>query len=495
MIFTRKLSHIITMFCLIVLLGNTSLAFAAEVPADGAVAVDPNAAPTPIPTPALPPAYYEPIQTDAIEGWPAGPAVYAESAIVMDADTGTILYAKNIDEQKYPASITKIMTTLIALEHSKPTERVTFSENAIWGIERNSSHIGIRIGEVLSMEDCLYAMMLASANEVCLAVAEHIAGDVDSFVEMMNQKAVELGCTGTYFANPNGLPDDNHYTTAADMAIISKAAFQNELFREIAKTTVYKIAWTNRAGEPRWFPNSHKMLDENTLYYYEGCAGGKTGFTDVALNTLVTYATRDERNLICVSLRTNGAQYYIDTAAMLDYGFQNFQNITVKNTKKLDYRAYLMPFSATLFDCYSTQTHDDLLRDVMVSLPVEATPDKITTQDKLGADDVIERSLLYNDYIVGKDIIHQPKGVKSVLSLSSHFTGTSVAPISPDSTSTTGLAVAKTKAFSMLDEFDALPSWKYPMVALLVLLLILVIIKIGFATRRSKRKRRKSHTG
>lgn len=155
-----------------------------------------------------PDAYFEPIQTDSIAGWPAGPAVWAESAVVMDMDSGSILYSKNMDAVKYPASITKIMTTLLAIEYASPQDRVTFSEHAIFGIERNSSHIGIRVGEILSMDECWYGMMLESANEVCLSVAEHISGSVEGFVELMNQKAAQLGCTNTHFTNPNGLPDE-----------------------------------------------------------------------------------------------------------------------------------------------------------------------------------------------------------------------------------------------------------------------------------------------
>lgn len=151
-----------------------------------------------------PDAYFEPIQSNDTANWPQGPAVWAESAVVMDLDSGTFLYSKNMDVAKYPASITKILTTLIAIEHSRPSEKVTFSENAVYGIEQGSSNIGIRLGENLTMEDCLYGMMLESANEVCVAVAEHISGSVDAFVELMNQKATSLGCTNTHFTNPNG---------------------------------------------------------------------------------------------------------------------------------------------------------------------------------------------------------------------------------------------------------------------------------------------------
>ena len=217
----------------------------------------------------------------------------------MDLDSGTFLYSKNMDVTKYPASITKILTTLIAIEHSRPSEKVTFSENAVYGIEQGSSNIGIRLGENLTMEDCLYGMMLESANEVCVAVAEHISGSVDAFVELMNQKAASLGCTNTHFTNPNGLPDENHYTTAHDMALIAQAAYNNATFRKVCQTTTYCIGTTNKCGEKRWLSNHHKMLPDRD-YTYEGCTGGKTGFTQVALNTLVTYAERDGRRLVCV---------------------------------------------------------------------------------------------------------------------------------------------------------------------------------------------------
>ena len=488
MSFSKRLYRLIAVFCLIGVLGNTSLVYATEVPADEST----EAEPTPIPTPTHPAAYTEPIQTDEIKDWPAGPAVYAEAALVMDANTGTILYAKNINDKKYPASITKILTALVAIEHSKLNERVIFSDHAIWGIARDSSHIGIRIGENLSMEECLYGIMLASANEVCIAVAEHIAGDVDSFVAMMNAKAAELGCTGTNFVNPNGLPDDNHYTTAADMALIAQAAFKNDLFRQISGTKSYKIGWTNKTGEDRWVGNHHKMLWDNNSHYYESCVGGKTGFTNEALNTLVTYATRDERDLICVSLRTNGARIYYDTAQMLDYGFANFKNIAANNTKKTDYGAYLMPFPSALLGCYSWQTQEDLLRDDIISIPTESDASNVVAQDSLDEESsLITRSFTYNDYFLSSDVIHQPAGVKSVASLRSKFADSNLLPLpSPTPTPMTGLDAVKEKASSAIDTFDELPSWKYPMLAVLGLLLVLLTVKIVFTVKRKKRKKK-----
>lgn len=283
-----------------------------------ASAAEGEAVPTVDPHPA---AYYEPIQTDAIAGWPAGPAIYAESGILVDLSDGRILYAKNIDKQLYPASITKIMTTLLAIENCSPEEQVTFSQKALDSIEWDSSNIGCRLGEVLTMEQCWYGMMLNSANEVCSGVAEHVSGSIEAFVELMNEKAASLGCTGTHFSNANGLPDENHYTTAHDMALIAQAAFANETFRTVTGTKTYEIPATEKYTEIRYLRNHHKMLLPDTEYYYEGCIGGKTGYTEAALNTLVTFAERDGTTLMCVTMRTQGRQVYTDTASLFDYGF------------------------------------------------------------------------------------------------------------------------------------------------------------------------------
>lgn len=268
-----------------------------------------------------PAAYYEAVQTDALANWPQGPAIYAESGILVDLDTQEILYSKNIDKQLYPASITKVMTTLVAIESSSPEEPVTFSQHALDSIEWDSSNIGCRLNETLTMEQCWYAMMLNSANEVCCGVAEHISGSIEAFVEKMNQKAAELGCTNTHFSNPNGLPDETHYTTAHDMALIANAAYQNESFRQVFSTRQYEIPPTPQYTETRYLYNHHKMMQPDTEYYYEGCLGGKTGYTETALNTLVAIASRNGKNLLCVTMRTQGRQVYTDTASLFDYGF------------------------------------------------------------------------------------------------------------------------------------------------------------------------------
>lgn len=159
----------------------------------------------------------------------------------MDVQSGAILYEKNIDKREYPASITKVMTALVAIENSSLSETVTYSRNAVTNLESGASNIEIQPGEKLSMEDSLYAILLMSANEACNGVAEHVAGSIDNFVAMMNQKAKELGCTGTHFANANGLWMSNHYTTAHDMALISQEAYKNPTFAKLPERNVISL--------------------------------------------------------------------------------------------------------------------------------------------------------------------------------------------------------------------------------------------------------------
>ncbi|MCI9099456.1 MAG: D-alanyl-D-alanine carboxypeptidase [Lachnospiraceae bacterium] len=287
---------------------------------DPSISSDTAEEPTPDP---FPPSYYLPVESNEIPGWPQGPQVQAESAVLMDMDCGICLYEKNSRQRQYPASITKIMTALLTAENAKLSDVVTFSENAVYGIEPDSSHIGITAGEQLTVEESLYGLLLASANEVAMGLAEHVAGSVEAFVEMMNEKARSLGCQDTHFVNPHGLHDENHYVTAYDMALIARAAYQNPTFRKIAGTAEHEIPPTNLQEEARYLVNNHKLLSNSSMYY-DGCQGGKTGFTDQALNTLVTFAQRDNRTFVCVDLKTNGTPIYADTGAILDYGFTNF---------------------------------------------------------------------------------------------------------------------------------------------------------------------------
>lgn len=254
------------------------------------------------------------------------PDLVANAAIVMDAASGQVLYEKNSQEKKYPASITKILTVLIALEHNVDfNATVTMSENAIWGVERDSTLIGLDVGEQVTVKDLVYATMVKSANECAYALAEYVAGDIESFAKLMNERAAEIGCKNTHFITPNGLHDEDHYTTAYDMALITKEALKNETFREIAGTLNYTVPATNLTDETRPLWNGNKMINPAEPYYYEYCEGGKTGYTMKANNTLITFAKKDGLELICVIMDCDGAKYaYSDTKALYNYCYNNY---------------------------------------------------------------------------------------------------------------------------------------------------------------------------
>lgn len=284
--------------------------------------------------------YAEPTDSNGLTNWPQGPAVYADSAIVMDMNSGAILYGKQIDKQHYPASITKLLTTLVALDHAKLTDKVEFSQDSISFLQYGDAHIGMRAGEELTLEDSLYAVLLASANEVSYAVAESVGkqmgGDYNTFIEAMNEESDALGCTGSHWTNANGLHDEQHYTTAHDMALIGAAVYQKEAFRTIAQSLTHQIPPTNLVNEVRTVNQKHKMLWPQNANYYEYCKGGKTGYTDQARTTLVTMADNGELQLVAVVLYDFGVDAYTDTRAIFDYGFNNFSKVMLKDQEKAD---------------------------------------------------------------------------------------------------------------------------------------------------------------
>lgn len=277
-------------------------------------------------------------ETNNIKGWPAGPLIYADSAIVMDMNSGAVVYGKKVDERHYPASITKLLTALVALENSKPDDEVYFSENSTSFLEYGDASIGMRPGEILSMDDALHGMLLASANEVSYAIAESVGklmgGGYDTFIQKMNDRAAEIGCTGSHWVNANGLHDDQHYTTAHDMAVIASELYQFSEARTVMQTLNYTIGTTNLVNETRTFQQNHKMLWPGNTYYYEFCTGGKTGYTDQSGTTLVTMADNGTLQLAAVVLHDYGNDAYTDTRAMFDYVFNNFSVTKLAEQKK-----------------------------------------------------------------------------------------------------------------------------------------------------------------
>ena len=244
------------------------------------------------------------------------PATASQTSVVMDVSTGQVLVEKEMNQQMYPASITKIMTVLLALENADPATVHTMSYEATHSIDPGSTHIALTEGEQITLKDLIYATMVASANDAANGIAECVGGSIDQFVEMMNEKAKEIGAVNTHFVNANGLHDPDHYTTAYDMALITQYALGVEGFREYWCAEEYTIQPTNKQSQERNLGTQHSMFVESQ-FTYEGCTGGKLGYTDEARHTSVTTAKRGELELICVTMSSQKYEKYEDTAACL----------------------------------------------------------------------------------------------------------------------------------------------------------------------------------
>ena len=297
---------------------------------------DPIVTATPVPdgqaaavTPAHSSYYSQAADTDSIDGWPKGPGIEAQAAVLMDVNTEAVLYSKNADTQLYPASITKILTTLLACENLNAKTNITVSEKASTSVTAGDSSIYAAPGEKFTRDQALMAVMLQSANEMSVAVAEEVSGSVKKFAELMNWRAKLFGCKNTHFNNPNGLPDENQHTTAHDMALIFREAIKNQDFLDIIGTQSFTIDPTNMNPESRTYSTHHALVAQGAPEYYEGCFGGKTGVTEASKNTLVSGATRDGMTLIAVAMRADAGQVCQDHISMFDYGFNNFQKVEV----------------------------------------------------------------------------------------------------------------------------------------------------------------------
>ncbi len=247
------------------------------------------------------------------------PEISAEAGVLYDATHNVFLFEKNADEKLYPASITKLMTALLVMEHGNLNDTVTFSKAATTNLESGAVTLSLTEGDKVSVKDCMYGLLMKSANEVANGLAEYVSGSVSAFADLMNQKAAALGCTNTHFVNPNGLNDPDHYSTCRDMAKIAKAAFENPTIREISSTLSYTFPATKKAAA-RTITPGHKMLYPTDSRYYSGILGGKTGYTSLAGNTLVTCVEQNGVRLIAVVMKASGT-HYTDTKAMLDYGY------------------------------------------------------------------------------------------------------------------------------------------------------------------------------
>lgn len=260
--------------------------------------------------------------------YPEAPEIESGNCILMDADTGIVLYEKNSSEKCYPASVTKLMTALLVVENCNPSDTLTVSSNAVASVKYGDATAGLRTDEEFTVEQALNIMLIKSANDMAYALGEYVGGSIANFATMMNKKAVELGCLDTHFSNASGLTDVNHYTTAYDMALICRAVINSPaIMNAISYTKSYSVPPTNKTADTRYYRLSHSMVTGQYLYEY--CIGGKTGYTDAAGHTLATFAAKDGLRLICIIFNSTDEQRYIDTTALFEYAFDNFHRVNI----------------------------------------------------------------------------------------------------------------------------------------------------------------------
>ena len=253
-------------------------------------------------------------------------SINAKASLIVELNTGKIIYEDNIYEKNYPASMTKILTAIIVLENCELDDIANVSQSAISNIPQDYVITPLYVGERISIKDLLYALLLKSANDAAYVLAEHVAGSVDNFSEMMNKKAIEIGCKNSHFVNPNGIHDDNHYTTAYDMFLIAKYAMQNEKFAEIVSKYQYTLPVTNKYSKnDRVMENTNFFVCPNSKYYDKNVNGVKTGTTQQAGNCLIANITKNGFNVITIVLGAKTKESrFSETKKMIEYTFDNY---------------------------------------------------------------------------------------------------------------------------------------------------------------------------
>ena len=255
--------------------------------------------------------------------------IYSESAILIENKTGKVLYEKDMHARKYPASTTKILTAILAIEKCDLKEVQIASDAAVNSIKPGYSTANIQVGETFTVEELLNVMIIHSANEAANILAEHISGSMGEFAKLMNEKAKEIGCLDTNFVNANGAHDENHYSTAYDMALIARYCMQNETFRKLVTTMECSLPNTELWQEPRVYRNTNSLLLADNRYYYPYCNGIKTGFTTPAKNCLISSSNKDGFETIAVVLHAESTEEglsarYLDTINLFEYGYNNY---------------------------------------------------------------------------------------------------------------------------------------------------------------------------
>ena len=266
--------------------------------------------------------------------------ITAPNVMLMQTDTGKILYEKNIDEKIYPASITKLMTAILVIENCELDEIVTVSENAVTSVPSGYVNANLQVGEELTVENLLYVMLIPSANDAANALAEHVAGSIESFASMMNTKDKELGCTGSNFTNPSGLHEEEHYTTVKDLSLIAREAISNTTIRKIIGTTNYSLLKTNKytKTDRKFTTTNYMKRKELSKYYCDYCIGGKTGYTGEAKNCVVEFAKKDGIELTAIVMGESSkvkGQKFLEAKQLFDYVYNNYENKNIVTAHEL----------------------------------------------------------------------------------------------------------------------------------------------------------------
>ena len=312
----------------------------------------------------------------------------SQTAVLMDADTGVVLYEKNMHDTMYPASITKIMTAMLAIQHLEPEQVLTVSQTAVNAVPRTSSHISLQAGERLTVRDALYAIGMESANDAANVLAEAVSGSLEAFAEEMTRQAQALGAMNTHFANANGLPDSQHFTTAYDMALITAAALKQEGLATYFSTVNYTFPATNLSAA-RSFSNKDRLLPGGQ-YYYEGVLMAKTGWTSSAQGTFAAVVKQGDTTLVAITLKSPLLEdKYKDTHKLMDYGFTHYSAVKVSGEQvtaqlslgeytpvKGQKFTYLIPTGTLFADIrYSLSEEVELSPDspLNITVPVSAT--------------------------------------------------------------------------------------------------------------------------
>lgn len=398
------------------------------------------------------------------------PTITTMSGIVMDLDTGTVLYEKDISAKRYPASIAKIMTALIALENGNPDDIITVSQNAVDSTPADSSNIALMPNEQLSLRDAIFAMLLGSANDAANAIAEHISGSIPEFCAMMNTKAAELGCTNTSFSNASGLTEADNYTCARDMALIGQAAFSRSDLIEYLSTLTYTIPPTNSSDE-RVLWNGDNMLFETGDYFYSHAVCGKNGYTPESNGTLITLAEKNGTRLISVLMDSTPTEAaYTDTVAILNFCFDYFHKFQPLAGFSFDKE---ISDSSVLTNYYNNLSHElpNLSTDISYTL---------YTRNYINADNIEKTVILDNTSdspVVGR--------------ITFSFEGQSLGEveiINNDYTPQPPPIIVNTDKQSKKVRFEF--HWYYLLVVVIIIVLCIILAEVHTLHKKAKRRKK-----